>query len=154
MKNTPINKEVILLRMNGIQGEIEELRNLRDLSFNKFSNNSGYKIAHYHLHRALEGVFNIGSHILSRIPGVEIVDYKGIAIGLGEKGIVDKEFADTKLKDMAGYRNRLVHFYAEISPEELYKIIQDDLADFDVFLESIKKFLENPQKFNLTIDYD
>ncbi|MEA3295650.1 MAG: HepT-like ribonuclease domain-containing protein [Patescibacteria group bacterium] len=152
MKNAPINKQVILLRVNGIQGEMQELKKVRDLNFDEFSSGSGYKIAHYHLHRALEGVFNIGSHILARIPGVEITDYKGIAISLGANGIVDKKFANTKLKDMAGYRNRLVHFYAEISSEEIYKIINEDLDDFDIFLESIKKFLQNPQKFNLTID--
>ncbi len=152
MKNTPINKQIILLRINGIQGEIQELKKVRDLNFDEFSSGSGYKIAHYHLHRTIEGVFNIGSHILARIPGVEITDYKGIATGLGANGIIDKKFANTKLKDMAGYRNRLVHFYAEISSEEIYKIINEDLDDFDIFLESIKKFLENPQKFNLTID--
>ncbi len=53
---------------------------------------------------------------------------------------------------MAKYRNRLVHFYAQISPEELYKIIQEDLGDFDVFLAAVKQVLTQPEKFNLEVE--
>jgi len=104
------------------------------------------------LHRALEGVFNISTHILSRIPGGQATQYKEIALKMGEHGIVEKEFAQTKLVEMAKYRNRLVHFYAEIKPEELHQIIQNDLSDFDVFLAAIKSLLANPNKFGLTIE--
>jgi len=30
---------------------------------------------------------------------------------------------------MAGYRNRLVHFYHEVGPEELFEICANDSAD-------------------------
>jgi uncharacterized protein YutE (UPF0331/DUF86 family) len=46
------------------------------------------------------------------------------------------------LELLAGYRNRLVHFYHEIETEELYKICKDDLHDIrdvrDAFLAWIK----------------
>lgn len=32
---------------------------------------------------------------------------------------------------MAGYRNRMVHFYDEVTPEELYQIVQDDIKDIE-----------------------
>lgn len=54
--------------------------------------------------------------------------------------------------EMAKYRNRLVHFYAEVTFEELYKIIHENLVDFDVFLASIKNLLETPQKFGLEVE--
>jgi uncharacterized protein YutE (UPF0331/DUF86 family) len=43
---------------------------------------------------------------------------------------------------MAGYRNRLVHYYTEISNEELYEILQNDLGDLEKFLKEIEKFLK------------
>lgn len=52
---------------------------------------------------------------------------------------------------MAGYRNRLTHFYADITPQELYEILQKNLCDFEYFLKAIKQLLTNPGKFNLTI---
>lgn len=60
-------------------------------------------------------------------------------------------FAQEKLLSMAKYRNRLVHFYAEISPTELYEILQKDLGDFDVFLTAIKNVLENPNKYKISV---
>lgn len=150
MKQLPLNREAIEVRVNGIEGEIQELKKLAQLPQKEFSEGTGFKLASWHLHRALEGVFHIGSHILSRIPGAEAHDYKEIARKLGECGIVEKEFADTRLVEMAGYRNRLVHFYADITPAELYQIVAENLRDFDIFLQSIKNLLNNPKNFNLT----
>ena len=53
---------------------------------------------------------------------------------------------------MAGYRNRLTHFYADVTPEEIYKIIQKDLNDFTVFLFAIQNLLKNPHKLNLEVE--
>lgn len=141
MDKLPLEKDVIVKRIDGIQGEVVELKKLAQIQFDEFQEGVGFKLAHYHLHRALEGVFHIGAHVLSRIPGAQATEYKEIARKLGEHGIVEKEFADTKLVEMARYRNRLVHFYAEITPQELYKILQEDLGDFDKFLSAIKKIL-------------
>lgn len=66
--------------------------------------------------------------------------------------IVNPDFAENTLVKMAKYRNRLVHFYAEVTAEEIYGIIQNNLDDFDIFLSAIKKTLEHPEKFNLTVE--
>ena len=52
---------------------------------------------------------------------------------------------------MAGYRNRMVHFYGEIKEREIYNIIQEELEDFYTFLKHIHAILKNPSKFNLSI---
>lgn len=148
----PLEKDTIVKRINGIQIEIAALTNLSKQSLSEFKNGDGHKLAEYHIHRALEGVFHIGSHILSRIPGGQAAEYKEIARKLGEFGILDKSYAGGALSKMAGYRNRIVHFYAEIIPEELYEIINNNLGDFDVFLKAAKEVLEHPEKFGLTIE--
>ncbi len=104
------------------------------------------------MRRALEGVFHIGSHILSRMPGGRATEYKDIAKKMGELGIVDAGFAQNQLTDMAGYRNRLTHFYADITPQEIQEILIHHLMDFEQFLKYIKQLLEHPEKFNLKIE--
>ena len=84
MASNAIEKDIILKRINGIQQEIAELQKLSALSFEEFKGGDGYKLAQYHMHRALEGVFKIGSHFLSRIPGGEVTQYREIAEKLGE----------------------------------------------------------------------
>ena len=83
--------------------------------------------------------------------GGRATEYKEIAKLLGERGIVERKFADTRLKAMAGYRNRLTHFYADIKPEEIYAILNNNLGDFGTFLTAVKDVLEHPEKFGLEL---
>ena len=77
---------------------------------------------------------------------------KEIAQKLGENKIVPLEFANNQLVKMAKYRNRLVHFYAQVSCQELHQIISKDLGDFEFFLSSIKNLLEHPETFELAVE--
>ena len=152
MSNNKIEKDVVIKRVNGIEAELEELKKLGALPLDEFKGGVGFKLAQYHLHRALEGVFNIATHILSRLPGAQATTYKEIALQFGEKGIIDKAFAADRLVKMAKYRNRLVHFYAEVTAEELYDIIQNHLGDFGIFLAAVNGVLEKPENFSLTVE--
>ena len=82
MTNLKLEKDIILKRIEGIEGEIKELQLLRNKPFDEFKNGDSWKLTQFHLHRALEGVFNIGNHILSRIPGATATQYKEIAVKL------------------------------------------------------------------------
>jgi uncharacterized protein YutE (UPF0331/DUF86 family) len=149
MKIQPLERDTLIKRINGIQAELAELQELGTQSPEEFSSGYGHKLAEYHLHRTLEGVFHIAMHILSRIPGAHATEYAEAARKLGESGIIDKDFANITLVKMAKYRNRIVHFYAEITAQEYYDIIKNNLDDFDAFLSAVKKVLEHPERFGL-----
>ncbi len=146
-----IEKDMIVKRIDGIESEIYEMETLKNQPLETFAAGDGHKLAQYHLHRALEGVFKIGSHILSRLPGSQATEYREIAKKLGEADIIDKDFADQVLVKMAKYRNRLVHFYAEITPAELHGILQSHLGDITTYLGNIKQLLAHPEKHGLTV---
>lgn len=139
--------------MDGILRDLELLRKLSAYPLEQFAREDyHFDVAKLHLREALEGVFHIGAHILSRLNGGRGTEYKDIAKKLGELGIVEKEFANSALARMAGYRNRLTHFYAEIKPEELYGILHHDLGDFNMFLGAVKNVLEHPEQFALEVE--
>lgn len=149
----PIERNAIFPRLNGIAEDVAELRKLGQLPREEFIRGPAYKLAHYHLHRALEGVFRIGNHILARIPGgAGATQYREVARLLGEKGIVPKDFADTALVKMAGYRVRLVHFYAGVTPEELSRIVPERLDYFEIFRQHIVALLEHPDRLGLSVE--
>jgi len=102
-----------------------------------------FAIAEHYLRYALEATFDICAHILSRIPGAQVGKYREMAIEMGRQKIVPMDFAEEKLEKMTRYRNRLTHFYLEITPKEMYGIIQHNLGDFEVFLKHIKRVVEN-----------
>jgi uncharacterized protein YutE (UPF0331/DUF86 family) len=98
-----------------------------------------------YLRRSLEAVFDIGRHILAKTQGFKEIEYKTIAKELGERGIISKELSDS-LYVMAGYRNRMVHFYREVTPEELYQIVVNNLKDLEHFVSEIVAFIRTYEK--------
>jgi len=140
--NIKINKKVIEEKIKLMESHLKRLEGLKDLPPGHFALPDNFDIAAWNLRCALEATFDICAHILSRIPGVKMDEYKQMALEMGKQGIMPMEFAEQKLYKMAGYRNRLTHFYFEVTPREMYGIIKNDLEDFKFFMKNIKVFLE------------
>lgn len=147
----PLEREAIMPRIDGIRKNLAKLNSLGELPLEEFRSGDSFDLAQHHLRLALEGVFHIGAHILSRLPGGRAVEYREIAAKLGELRIVDKKFAEEKMVPMAKLRNLLVHHYADIDAEQIYNVVQNYLGDIENFLKFVTKVVENPEKFKLTI---
>ena len=142
MENLKVDQKIILERIDTIKASLKKLEGLRHLSPGRFMLDENFAVAEHYLRYALEATFDICAHILSRIPGAQVDEYKKMALEMGKQKIIPDNFAKEKLYKMAGYKNRLTHFYFEVTPEEMYDIIQNNLDDFKVFLRYIKKFVE------------
>ena len=46
-----------------------------------------------------------------------------------------------RMVEMAGYRNRLVHFYDEVTPEELHEILTSHLGDLEQVVVAIQTWI-------------
>ena len=100
------------------------------------------------MRRSLEALFDLGRHILAKGYGLGVSEYKEIAIRLHDQGILlDNE---AKIMQMlAGYRNRLVHFYHEVSPEELLEICGHRLGDLELIVDAYRRWLKgHPDKLD------
>lgn len=82
------------------------------------------------LRRALEALLDLGRHILAKGFSIAAVEYKTIPIELGKAGVLSPKLAELLTK-MAGYRNRLVHFYEEVTPDELYELLKHHVDDIE-----------------------
>lgn len=141
MKRLKLNQRVIEDRIKLIEMHLQRLKGLQDLSPGRFALPKNFDVAAWNLRCALEATFHICAHVLSKIPGVRAIEYKEMAIEMGKQKIVPMKFAENQLHKMAGYRNRLTHFYFEVTPKEMYGIIQKNLGDFEIFMKCIKKLL-------------
>ena len=135
-----LNIKLIEDRLGFINKAIAKLKKLSHLDEKDFLTDDNPAIVESYLRRSLEALFDIGRHIIAKTAGKGIVEYKEIANALGENGVITKILAE-KLKLMAGYRNRLVHFYHEIPDQELHLIIKNNLGDIENFVKEIKAFL-------------
>ncbi|MBU4581603.1 MAG: DUF86 domain-containing protein [Proteobacteria bacterium] len=124
-----------------IENYLSELRPFASMTKEAFlSDKKNPPFVESYLRRSLEAVFDIGRHVLAKTYGSRGIEYKAIAMELGEKAVITTELADL-LVEMAGYRNRMVHFYREVTPEEIHEIITHKLPDFDRFIREIIYFI-------------
>lgn len=141
MKFVKIDEEKVIKLIGEIQESVSRLKELRSLSLEEFlSDKDNYAICEHHLRVAMESVISLGTHILSRLPLKKAADYTEIILSLGKAGVIPINFS-IKIKGMAGYRNRLVHLYWEVTPEEIYEKIKN-IDDFEKFSEYILKYLK------------
>jgi uncharacterized protein YutE (UPF0331/DUF86 family) len=138
----PIAREAVFPRIDGIRKNLKRLAELSRLPFKEFSKGDPFDLAQHHLRLALEGVFHISSHILSRLPGGRAVEYREMARKMGALQVVPKIFAEKKLVPMAGMRNILVHAYSDLEPKKLYGIVKNHRKDIEAFLKYIGAYLK------------
>ncbi len=122
MTRGDIRKEVVVQRSIWIREMIAGIRDVTSQSIEDFMRGPhSVAAAESYLRRALEALLDLGRHLLAKGFGVPAAEYKAIAISLEKNGVLKGAEADL-MHRMAGYRNRIVHFYNEISDEEIYEI--------------------------------
>lgn len=124
-----LNKNVVIQRSLWIEQMADSIRDLPLQDKKGFLRHPHHvAAAESYLRRALEALFDLGRHILAKFFGHPVAEYKEIATGLLDKKVLSRKNAEL-MRQMAGYRNRMVHFYHEISPEELYDICTQHLDE-------------------------
>jgi uncharacterized protein YutE (UPF0331/DUF86 family) len=147
-----IRARVVLEKSAWLRDALDAIRGLPIQSIDEFlSDSRNPASAESYLRRALEALLDLGRHILAKGFGSGVVQYKEIPAALLGHGVI--EAADAALMtDLAGYRNRLVHFYDEVSHEELHDICSRQLDDGERVLEAILSWLRNhPENLDTTI---
>ena len=147
-----LNKRVIGDRLAWLDKMVAEIRALPLESYEEFSSTpKNVWAAESCLRRALESIFDLGRHILAKGFGIGVTEYKQIASELEKAGVLSHSQARL-LATLAGYRNRMVHFYHEVTFEELYEICRGELGDLlkirNAFLEWIES---NPDQIDETL---
>lgn len=133
--------EIIRTKIAEIQESLELIReNLPD-SFDEFASLGLVKDGMYkRIEFCIQNVFDICAIINSDLKlGIPRSDDDILEI-LFKNGIVDKELK-TKLKEMRGFRNIIVHRYAGIDDRLAFEFLSENLGDFDEFIEKITGFI-------------
>jgi uncharacterized protein YutE (UPF0331/DUF86 family) len=126
----PIDLKAIADRLGLVDACLRDLRKLPDESPDVFASDWRNAAAAESLRRrATETLFDALRHLLARSQGLGALEYEQVARLAREHGLVaDATLAD-RLLEIAGFRNRITHFYDEVTPEELFRIRQTHLGD-------------------------
>jgi uncharacterized protein YutE (UPF0331/DUF86 family) len=146
---TPSELRSILIaeRAAWVRQMLMQLRALPLDSFSVFeSDPRNPAAAESSLRRALEALLDLGRHVLSKGFGRVTAEYKEIAAGLRDVGVID-EANFTLLRAIAGYPNRMVHFYSAITDREIYQVCTEQLTHIETVLGAILQWVrEHPER--------
>ena len=138
----------IMLRFDKLKEEIEYLRSLVPFTFEQLSSHP-HKIpaAKRALQVSIMACLDIGIHLIAKLKLERPRDkiYEDVFIILGKNNILSPDFAD-KFAPLADYRDRLIYLDRELSDEELYEIIQNELPYFEEFAGQMIAFVERHKK--------
>lgn len=139
-----IDRTLVFDRLSFIKDALRELDDLAALPPEEFvQDKRTVAAAESFLRRSLEALFDVGRHILAKSGHADLAkEYKSIARGLGRLGVIPEGFIST-LEKMAGFRNRLVYFYHEVSADELNVIIRSQREDLRLVARAVKDYVEN-----------
>lgn len=138
-----IDKNRINSKIIFIKERLSALSELAKLSESEFkADNRNIASACYWLQTAVESMIDVAQHIavkknLIRSKDVASVDFFE---ELYNEGVISKESLE-KYRLMIRFRNRIVHLYQEVSQDEVFKIILDDLDDFKEFIKEIGEYV-------------
>ena len=136
-----VRAEVVRKRLNKLDEYLTILRSLQRYSFEEFIQEpERYGSVERFLQLAIEAVIDIGNHVVAE-QNLGIVNwYSDIPALLVKHGIIDVDLEQRWVR-MIGFRNALVHDYADIDREIVYKALQYRLGDLEALRRVFAQFL-------------
>jgi len=116
------------------------------MSYLSFLKKSSFQIhikiasAKYFLIVSIEAAIDMCNHLISKNRFRVPEDYADTFKVMEEAGVISGEFVE-RLREMAKFRNRLVHIYWEVDDEVVYEILREDIQDIINFVDILMKFL-------------
>ncbi len=90
------------------------------------------------LRRAIEALFDTARHVLSKAFGLGALEYREVALQSAARGLLASAETAGRFREMAGYRNRLVHHYEAVTVQELHRILHERLGDLEAVAAALQ----------------
>lgn len=88
--------------------------------------------AKYYLQISIECCLDVANHVIASEKFRAPRDYSDAFMIIQEEGLVSSDLGN-RLRQMAKFRNRLVHLYGEIDDAYVYEYIKGELGDIEQF---------------------
>lgn len=138
-----VSLKIVRERLDYLDGCIEELRALPAGSLEEFrADRRTPRAADSLLRHGIQALFDVTRHLLAKGFGLGKLEYKEIAREALERGLVRDAGLGRRFLEMGGYRNRLVHHYENVTPQELFEIVRGDLGDLDALAAELRAAAE------------
>jgi len=137
-----LDKKTIQEKLRKLQEVVGKLEACKKVSLKAFlKDDQTADAAMYNLIIGIEVIVDIGNHILSEVFQIKAEDYSAVIKKLGQTKIIPEKFVEDN-RDMAKFRNLLVHEYGQVDLEKVYEHLQKAPGIFRQFARYFMDFLE------------
>lgn len=136
-----VKPETVTTILNNLRGYREKLARLAAFSEIEFLHDfTKVESAKHLLQVSIESCLDIAHHIVADGSYRSPQDSYDAFVVLNEEKILPDDFLPI-LRQMVGFRNRVVHLYWDVDDGAVYEIVQHHLADLDRFASLIAEYL-------------
>ena len=133
----------ILSKLQDLEKYIQQLRKFQKYRYDEIENDLEKIWAIEHgLQISIQIVIDVGNYILASIGENQVENYTDILDKLGQQNILPSQFV-AQIRGMAGFRNVLVHRYAEVDLRVVYDVLQNSLDDFVKYIGYIQSYFSS-----------
>ena len=136
-----LDKERILTKIDELDSYLNEIKGIAPGSFEEYQKIEKKRACERLLQVSIEVVIDICNLLVSGLrlglPAEEDDLFSKLLIA----HIISKKMRE-KLREMKGFRNILVHEYAQVDDELVYEAVKKKLGDFEAFKKKVLQFLE------------
>ncbi len=125
-------------RIRRLKRDLEEFGRIPREAF-RANRERQYAVLHA-MQNAIEGCIEIASHIVSADRLGAPSDYAHLFALLEENGVLPSPVAEA-MRQMARFRNRIVHLYWDVDLDLVYGYLTGRLGDLDSYLAAIEQYL-------------
>ena len=137
----PIDKTIINNLLEELQGYIYDLENMHFTLFELEENRDIQHLINHRLHTSVEICIDIAMHIASalELPGRDsAID---VILLLGKEHIISQKLAK-EFQKAPKLRNLLIHGYARVDYQMLFRDYKDDISQMKQFAFQINEYLD------------
>ena len=128
-------------RIDRIRRFKRDLAEFGSISREEFRANRERQYAVLHaMQNAIEGCIEIASHIVSADRLGAPADYAHLFLLLEENRVLPSSVAEV-MRQLARFRNRIVHLYWDVDLDLVYEYLTGRLGDIDAYLTAVEKYL-------------
>lgn len=129
-----VDPETLGSILDNLRGYLDKLEILATLPPEKFAQDfTNVEGAKHLLQVSTECCLDIAHHIVSDGGYRTPENYYDTFVVLHEESILPADFMPT-LRQMVSFRNRVVHLYWDVDDEIVYRILQENLDDFETYI--------------------
>ena len=136
-----VNRVLLERILADIKTNVNELREATDITWDVYRTDMrARRFVERTLHITIEGCIDAAQHIISDGEMREPTSYRDTFAVLTENKILTPNDL-SRLENIASFRNLLVHYYEKVDNEIVYRILKNNLSDFDLFVDRIVTYL-------------